>query len=42
MKIYGRDGWPVETYEGRPVTNFIRYMLHGKIAETWRRYKSRG
>jgi hypothetical protein len=24
----GKDGWPVEFIEGRPITNFIRRLIH--------------
>ena len=28
--IIGKDGWPVEMIENRPITNFIRRILHGR------------
>lgn len=38
-KIWFLDkyGWPVETIKGRPITNFIRLLLHTrKITTTWK------
>ena len=28
-------GWPVELIIGRPVTNFIRLLIHTNIWQTW-------
>lgn len=32
-------GWPVELIEGRPVTNFVRLLIHTSIWQTfkWRK-----
>jgi hypothetical protein len=35
MTIRGKDGWPVEMIEGKPVTNFLRRIIHGNIRKTW-------
>jgi hypothetical protein len=37
MIIRDKYGWPVERIKGRPITNFIRLILHGNIKETLRR-----
>ncbi len=29
-------GWPVEYIKGRPITNFIRFILHTDVNQTWR------
>lgn len=36
-KAYIRDsyGWPVELFKDRPITNFIRLLIHGSINKTW-------
>lgn len=30
LVILEKNGWPVETFRGRPVMNLIRYILHGR------------
>jgi len=37
MIIHGKDGWPVEMIAGRPFTNLLRAILHGRVLMTWRR-----
>ena len=37
MIIRDKFGWPVEIFVGRPVTNFIRRLLHGNIKQTYRK-----
>lgn len=27
--LIAKDGWPLEEFEGRPITNFLRKLLHG-------------
>lgn len=39
MIIRDRFGWPVTSIEGKPITGFIRKLIHGSIAQTWRRRK---
>ena len=34
MILRDKDGWPVETIKGRPITNFIRRVLHTSLIET--------
>lgn len=29
-------GWPLEYIKGRPITNFIRMLLHTNIKQTWK------
>ena len=36
-----KDGWPLETFKGRPVTNFIRRVLHGDHKECRQCYEAR-
>lgn len=35
--VYGKDGWPVETIEGRYIQNFLRRIIHGNILTTLRK-----
>lgn len=30
-----KGGWPVTYFKGRPITNFIRWMLHAKRRAWW-------
>jgi hypothetical protein len=30
MVVLDKHGWPVERFSGRPITNAIRYLLHGR------------
>jgi hypothetical protein len=41
MTLRDKYGWPVETFKGRPITNFIRYALHTNIWQTWKRREAR-
>ncbi len=34
MTFIDKDGWPVETIKGRPITNLIRILLHTSIWQT--------
>jgi len=36
MVFRDRYGWPVERIKGRPITNFIRLLLHTNFAWTFR------
>lgn len=36
-----KDGWPLETFKGRPITNFIRRLLHGDHKECKQCYEAR-
>lgn len=36
MKIRDNLGWPVETFKNKPFTNFLRYLIHGSIKNTWK------
>lgn len=36
MKLRNKHGWPVTSFTGRQVVNFIRYLLHTNIRQTWR------
>lgn len=35
MKFRDKYGWPVERIIGKPITNFIRLMIHTNIRKTW-------
>ena len=30
MLIVDKNNWPVEKIKGRPITNFFRFLLHGR------------
>ena len=32
-------GWPMEYIKGRPITNFLRALIHTDVIVTWRRRK---
>lgn len=36
MKLRDRYGWPVTHFRNRPFVNFIRYLLHTNVRQTWR------
>lgn len=36
MKLRDKYGWPVTHFRGRPIVNFIRYLLHTNLRQTWR------
>ena len=38
MIIYDEYGYPVELFYNRPITNFIRKILHGNIKQTIKRF----
>lgn len=43
LMICDRLGWPVTTFRNRPITNLIRYVLHGrKLRHWWRLADGRG
>jgi hypothetical protein len=35
MILRDKYGWPVERIIGKPITNFIRLILHANIRQTW-------
>lgn len=35
--VYARDGFPLETFKGRPIINLLRLLLHGSPSKTWQR-----
>jgi hypothetical protein len=37
MKFRDKDGWPVVSIAGRPITNFFRFLLHTSLSQTWAR-----
>jgi len=37
MIIRDKYGWAVEQIKGRPITNFLRLLLHGNISQTYRK-----
>lgn len=39
--IIAKDGWPLERINGRPITNFIRRLLHASHKECWQCYENR-
>jgi activator of HSP90 ATPase len=36
MKLRDKYGWPIELFIGKPITNFIRLLVHTNIRKTWR------
>ena len=36
MKLRDKYGWPVDIFSNRPITNFIRRILHTDYVATWR------
>lgn len=36
MLLRDKCGWPVTILKGRPITNFIRYVIHTSVVQTWR------
>jgi hypothetical protein len=34
MKFRDKRGWPIERIKGRPVTNFIRLLIHTNLKKT--------
>ena len=40
MKLRDKWGWPVVTIKGRPITNFIRRVIHTNIAKTLRNMRT--
>jgi hypothetical protein len=42
MILRDKYGWPVETIENRPFTNFIRLVLHTNLWMTWTRRNRKG
>lgn len=41
MMLLDKLGWPVEFIENRPVTNFIRAIIHGRSLITKAEWKRR-
>lgn len=42
--IIASDGWPLEQFKNRPITNFFRRLLHGKYKvceECWKHREQR-
>lgn len=39
--VIAKDDFPLETFAGRPITNFIRRVLHGKHIECHEEYEYR-
>ncbi len=36
MKPRDKYGWPVERIIGKPITNFIRLLIHTNLKATWK------